>query len=59
MRNRFHFSCCFARLCPPASAQEKKLTRQQAKAAFEKADKALNEAWAAAKKALPESEFNS
>lgn len=42
----------------PASAQEKKATRQQAKAEFEKADKALNEAWAAAKKALPESEFN-
>lgn len=42
----------------PVPAQEKKLTRQQAKAEFEKADKALNEAWAAAKKALSEPEFN-
>ncbi|MFO1482928.1 MAG: lysozyme inhibitor LprI family protein [Verrucomicrobiaceae bacterium] len=39
-------------------AQEKKLTPQQAKALFEKADKALNEAWAAAKKVLDEAEFN-
>ena len=31
----------------------------EAKAAFAKADKALNEAWTAAKKALPESEFAS
>ena len=32
-------------------------TLAEAKAEFAKADKALNEAWAAAKKALPESEF--
>jgi uncharacterized protein YecT (DUF1311 family) len=42
----------------PAAAQEKKPSAQKAKAAFEKADKALNEAWAAAKAALPEMEFN-
>lgn len=39
-------------------AQEKKLTPQQAKVKFAKADKALNDAWAAAKKVLTESEFN-
>ena len=39
-------------------AEEKKLTAKQARAFYEKADKALNEAWAAAKAALPESEFN-
>ncbi|MBL9130203.1 MAG: DUF1311 domain-containing protein [Verrucomicrobiaceae bacterium] len=39
-------------------AQEKKLTAKQAKAFYDKADKALNEAWAAAKAALPETEFN-
>jgi len=44
-------------LLSPASAQEKKLTPQQAKAAFAKADKALNDAWAAAKAKLPEETF--
>lgn len=40
------------------SAEEPKpKTLAEAKAAFTKADKALNEAWAAAKKALEESEF--
>ena len=39
-------------------AEEKKLTAKQARAFYEKADKALNEGWAAAKTALPESEFN-
>ena len=39
------------------AADEKQPTLAEAKAAFAKADKALNEAWAAAKKALPESEF--
>jgi uncharacterized protein YecT (DUF1311 family) len=40
------------------SAQEQKAkTLPETKAAFVKADKALNDAWAAAKKALPESEF--
>lgn len=34
------------------------LSPRQAKAKFEKADKALNDAWTAAKAALPESEFN-
>ena len=40
------------------SAEEQRpKTQAEAKAAFEKADKALNEAWAAAKKTLSESDF--
>lgn len=39
-------------------AEPKALTPQQTKAIYDKADRALNEAWAAAKKALPEAEFN-
>lgn len=39
-------------------AEDQPLTPKQAKAAYEKADKGLNEAWAAAKAALPEEEFN-
>lgn len=39
-------------------SQEEKAAPGQAKAAFDKADKALNEAWAAAKAALPEADFN-
>ena len=60
MRNTYLFSALLlvAALVIPGFAQDKKLTPQQAKALFEKADKALNEAWAAAKKTLPESEFN-
>lgn len=46
-----------AALCFTVEAQDKKLTAGQAKAFYEKADKALNEAWAAVKAALPESEF--
>ncbi len=38
-------------------AQDKPLDAKAAKAAFVKADHALNEAWAAAKQALPEGEF--
>lgn len=34
------------------------LSARQARALYEKADRALNAAWAAAKQALPESEFN-
>ncbi len=41
-----------------AGAQEKPLDAKAAKAAFDKADHALNAAWAAAKQALPEVEFN-
>lgn len=41
-----------------ASAQDKPLDAKAAKAAFEKADRALNTAWAAAKQTLPEEEFN-
>ena len=42
----------------PATAQEKKLSPAEAKALYEKADKALNEAWAAAKAKLSAAEFN-
>lgn len=45
-------------VCAAALAQDQSLTPQQAKAAYEKADKALNEAWAAVRAALPEPEFN-
>lgn len=40
-----------------AFAEDKPLTRDAAKALFDKSDRALNEAWAAAKKALSEEEF--
>ena len=40
-------------------AAEKPLSREATKALFDKADRALNEAWAAAKKALSEQEFAS
>lgn len=40
------------------SAQDKPLDAKAAKAAFDKADRALNAAWAAAKQALPEEVFN-
>jgi uncharacterized protein YecT (DUF1311 family) len=40
-----------------AAEEAKPTTLAEAKAAFAKADKALNEAWAAAKKTLAESEF--
>lgn len=46
-----------AAITPVTWAQDA-LTPKQAKAKFEKADRALNEAWAAAKAALPEGEFN-
>ncbi len=57
-----HLPCSVLLLCAffttsLAIAQDS-LTPKQAKAKFEKADKALNEAWAAAKTALPESEFS-
>ncbi|WP_395747468.1 lysozyme inhibitor LprI family protein [Prosthecobacter sp.] len=39
-------------------AQDKPMSRAEAKAAFEKADRALNEAWAVAKQKLPEGDFN-
>jgi len=41
----------------PASAQEKKLSPAEAKALYEKADKALNAAWAAAKEKLSPADF--
>ena len=55
-------SCCllllFAACLSESSAQDKPLDAKAAKAAFDKADHALNAAWAAAKEALPEAEFN-
>ncbi len=45
-------------VCTVATAQDAPLSLKQAKAAHDKADKALNDAWAAAKSALPEPEFN-
>ncbi|MEZ5387126.1 MAG: lysozyme inhibitor LprI family protein [Prosthecobacter sp.] len=45
-------------VCATVIAQDQSLSPKQARAVYEKADKALNEAWAAAKAALPESEFN-
>ncbi|MFC5458104.1 lysozyme inhibitor LprI family protein [Prosthecobacter fluviatilis] len=41
-----------------ARAEEKPLTRDAAKVLFDKADRALNEAWAAVKRKLPEKDFN-
>jgi uncharacterized protein YecT (DUF1311 family) len=49
---------CTAFITSGLAQEEKKLTLQQAKALFEKTDKALNDAWAAAKKMLTETEFN-
>ncbi|MFN0077749.1 MAG: lysozyme inhibitor LprI family protein [Prosthecobacter sp.] len=40
-------------------AEAKALTAKEARALFDKADRTLNEVWTAAKRALPESEFNS
>lgn len=48
---------CAAFITPSFAQEDQKPTPQQAKAHFEKADKALNDAWAAAKKALTEGEF--
>lgn len=41
-----------------SSHAQEAMTPKQAKAAFEKADRALNDAWTEAKKALPEDTFN-
>lgn len=60
MRNTNLFSVLLlvVALVIPGFAQDEKLTQQQAKALFEKADKTLNEAWESAKRALSEPEFN-
>ena len=60
MRNTILFLMVLlgAALVSTGQAQEKKLTAKEAKALYEKADQALNAAWAAAKKALPEPDFN-
>lgn len=60
MRNTIpHFTLllCVAFITASFAQEDQKPTPQQAKAHFEKADKALNDAWAAAKKALTEGEF--
>ena len=60
MRNAISFVTLLllAACLSTADAQEKPLDAKAAKAAFDKADHALNAAWAAAKQALPEVEFN-
>lgn len=60
MRNAISFfTLLMLTLClSTVSAQDKPLDAKAAKAAFDKADHALNAAWAAAKQALPEEEFN-
>lgn len=50
--------CCAALVGKCPAQEEKKQTAQQAKELFEKEDRLLNEAWAAAKKALSEADFN-
>lgn len=58
---RHAFSVLIVLLCAAIvgnSHAQQEFTPKQAKAKFEKADKALNEAWAAAKGALSEGEFN-
>ncbi len=55
---RAAFSLFLLLLCTFTSHAQETLTPKQAKAKFEKADKALNEAWAAVKAALPEVDFN-
>lgn len=60
MRNAISFFTLLliAACCCAGHAQDKPLSAKAAKAVFEKSDHALNEAWAAAKQALPEVEFN-
>jgi hypothetical protein len=60
MRNAISFLTVLlcAAFVGSSPAQEKKITSAKAKAAFDRADKALNAAWAEAKKTLPESAFN-
>lgn len=60
MRNAISFfTLLLLTLClNTVSAQDKPLDAKAAKAAFDKADRALNTAWAAAKQVLPEEEFN-
>jgi uncharacterized protein YecT (DUF1311 family) len=57
MRSLIVIALLIAAAAAQAAEEEKPKTLADAKAAFAKADKALNEAWAAAKKALDESEF--
>jgi len=60
MRNAISFfSLLLAAACLGAGhAQDKPLGAKAAKALFDKADRSLNQAWTAAKQALPEAEFN-
>ena len=50
--------CLVVLLCGSATAQGETSAFKKAKAAFENADRALNEAWAAIKQSLSESEVN-
>lgn len=60
MRNAISFfiMLLFCAAVPGICSAQEELTPKQAKAKFEKADRALNEAWAAAKAALSEAEFD-
>ena len=59
MKNAILFSVAIlVAVLAPVAAQAQNVNPRQARAAFEKADRALNEAWAAAKATLGESEFN-
>ena len=53
--NRLAFVLCF--LAVVAQAEDQNASLSEARAAFAKADRALNEAWSALKKALPEKIF--
>ncbi|WP_395731659.1 lysozyme inhibitor LprI family protein [Prosthecobacter sp.] len=60
MRNAISFfTLLLLTVCLSAgSAQDKPMSANEARAAFDKADHALNAAWAAARQALPETDFN-
>ncbi len=60
MRNAISFfTLLLLMVClSPVCAQDKPMTAKAAKAAFDKADHALNAAWTAAKQVLPEADFN-
>jgi uncharacterized protein YecT (DUF1311 family) len=60
MPSRFLLALIFsiALLWQSVAQDEKDPNLKEAKAAFDRADRALNEAWAEAKKALTETEFN-
>ncbi len=59
MKNAILFSVAIlVAVLAPVAAQAQDITPRQARAMYDKADRALNEAWSAAKATLGESEFN-